>query len=151
MMRVIFILTLVAYYSCNSSIGEEITKVKWDFYKKNTNKYFVNQTDTIAFYKCNLEVTKIDIEGVDLICYSGEFEYGDLTSRNSSSDNFMSPTVDIICYNGRGFLSRYYLMSNAYIDVHSQKKETEEDDILAEIIVKDGDGVVAFLKNYKLK
>jgi len=133
------ILILCVLLSCNTLSLEKsqlYEKVKWDFYKKNIDKYFEVDGSKIPFYSCQLKVELISdkINGDSLNCYYGKFYIEGSDINSIYNGNIGVPTVNTICYNSLLSIVEYYVGDHGRIRAIDPSEEILEDENLCFLI-----------------
>lgn len=129
----ILILTLLG---CQTSHTDNLSTIKWDFYKKNVEKYFIDNDTKTFFFQCNLNINydSLTSKYEDQNCYNAEFTNNVHSSAEIGFENLDVPTINTICYNNDGVIAKYFLWDNALINDIVDSLELREDAILMEII-----------------
>lgn len=137
-MKMIYILLITIFIGCNSNINRRSdfeSMVKWDFYKKNTLKYFTFDSLKIPYYMADLTIQKLNNKSDEsLNCFIGEFSVLKYSLSSKDNGNMDVPTVYSICYNVQNKINKYFLGDYAFIDQIDASAETKEDQNLYSII-----------------
>jgi len=123
---------ILFFCSCTDN-QSYLDDIKWDFYKKNIENSFNDQTKMVPFYRSEISIE--EIENSKGRCFYGKFifkEYSSTTDKNISSG---IPVVHTICYsNDLESITGYYSGDSFYVDTIDLKREKDEDEKLKSII-----------------